>query len=252
MVGLLLEDDPSAALLHAQAAKSRAGRLMVVREAVAETAYAVEDFRAALAEYQVLRRMTNDDNYLPVMADCQRAMGRPTAALELLAQADTARLNNDQRVEAVLVASGARRELGQSDEAQRLLQSGVKDRIGGKPGQARLRFALASALEEAGDAAGARQWYESASELEPDGDAAKRLAVLDGLPVPSDDEDDGSGEFVVAELMDDADDDGDDDYEDDDDDDGEDDFDDEDADDAEDEDDEDAEDDDDDLEDPDE
>ena len=205
MVGLLLEDDPSAAMLHANAAKSRAGRLMVVREAVAEAAYAVEDFRAALAEYQVLRRMTNDDNYLPVMADCQRAMGRPTAALELLAQADTTRLNNDQLVESVLVASGARLELGQVDEAHRLLQSAIKDGFGGKTGQARLRFAYASALESAGDNAGAREWFESAAELDPNGDAAKRLAVLDGLPVSDDDEDDGSGEFVVAELVDDED-----------------------------------------------
>jgi len=162
----------------------------------------------------VLRRMTNDDNYLPVMADCQRAMGRPSAALELLAQADTKRLNTDQQVEAVLVASGARLELGQVDEAHRLLQAAINDGTGGKAGQARLRFAFASALETAGDTAGAREWFESAAGLDPNGDAAKHLAVLDGLPVPDDDEDDGSGEFVVAELADDEDDDDEDDEED--------------------------------------
>jgi len=201
MVGLLLNDDPSAAMLHAKAAKARAGRLMVVREAIAEASYAVEDFRAALAEYQVLRRMTGDDNYLPVMADCQRALGRPSAAIELLAQADTSRLSPDQRIEALLVTSGARIELGQIDEARRLLEKAVKSRVGGATGQARLRFALASVLESAGDLTGARQWYESSAEIDPgDGfDARNKLAVMDGLP-PLDEEDDGSGEFEVVEL----------------------------------------------------
>jgi len=204
MVGLLLEDDPSAAMLHAKAAKARAGRLMVVREAVAEAAYAVEDYRVALAEYQVLRRMTGDDNYLPVMADCQRALGKPAAAIELLAQADTRRMSSEQRIEAVLVASGARLELGQIDEARRVLQKAIKDRLGGPSGQARLRFALASAMEKAGDVTGAREWYESCLEIDPAGglDARNRLRALDGLPPLADDEDDGSGEFVVAELAD--------------------------------------------------
>ena len=199
MVGILLEDDPSAAMLHAQAAKARAGRLMVVREAVAEAAYAVEDFRAALAEYQVLRRMTGDDNYVPVMADCQRALGKPSTAIELLAQADTSRMTVEQQVEAVLVTAGARLEMQQDDEARRVLLAAINSELGGQAGQARLRFALAAAMEKAGDQAGAREWYESSASLDPEGDAANRLAVLDGRASPDDEEDDGSGEFEVVE-----------------------------------------------------
>jgi hypothetical protein len=43
MVGQLMDVDPAAALAHAQAAKRRGGRLQVVREAVAESAYAAGD-----------------------------------------------------------------------------------------------------------------------------------------------------------------------------------------------------------------
>jgi len=88
---------------------------------MAEAAYAADEYRLALAEYQALRRMTDDDNYLPVMADCQRAMGKPTAAIEMLSRANLAQLTTEQQVEALLVMAGARQDLGQHDEALRLL-----------------------------------------------------------------------------------------------------------------------------------
>ena len=190
MAGLLVDEDPAAALQHAQAAKRRAVRLPVVREAMAETAYAAEDYRLALAEYQVLYRLTDDDNYLPVMADCQRALGKPAAALELLGRADSAHLTPEQRVEAVLVAAGARQDLDQSDEAQRLLRSAIAGRRGGRAGQARLRYAYGELLSEAGETDQAREWFASAAELDPENetDARRRLAQLDGQPVDEEDE----------------------------------------------------------------
>lgn len=209
MVGMLLDKDPALALRHAKAAKKRAGRLQVVREAMAEAAYAAEDFRTALAEYQVLRRMSGNDNFLPVMADCQRAAGKPMAALELLGQADLSRLSPEQRVEAVLVAAGARQDLGQAQEAQRLLQSAIENRQIGAVGQSRLRYALAALLESGGDKTGARQWYESSADADPASaaDAKRRLAMLDGLPVPDEDEDDDEDDFAIDEVWDDDDDD---------------------------------------------
>ena len=167
--GALLDDDPAAALAHTQAAKKRGGRLQVVREALAEAAYAAEDYKVAAAEYQALRRMTNNDDYVPVLADCQRALGKPAAALELLGAVDPARLSADQRIEAVLVAAGARQDLGQSEEAQRLLRSAIASRRGGRSGQARLRYAYAAALTAAGAVADAASWFESAAEFDPSG-----------------------------------------------------------------------------------
>jgi len=205
MVGLLLDDDPALALRHARAAKQRAGRLQVVRETMAEAAYAAEDYRTALAEYQALRRMTGDDNLLPVMADCLRAVGKPMAALELLGQADLSKCSPEQRVEAVLVAAGARQDLGQPDESRRLLQSAIANQRIGVTGQARLRYAYAALLESVGDEAGAHQWFESSADIDPAGgaDAKRRLAMLDGLPLPDEDEEDDEDDFIVEEVWDD-------------------------------------------------
>jgi len=202
MAALLVDDDPATALKHALAAKRRAGRLQLVREAVAEAAYAAEDFRLAASEYQALRRMTGDENVVPVLADCQRALGKPAAALELLADADMSKMNSDQRIEAVIVAAGARQELGQMDEAQRLLRDAIASRRGGRIGQARLRYAYAAVLEASGDSTAARNWFVAASELDQTtaADAQRRVDMLDGLPV-SDEVTDPEDDFAVDEEL---------------------------------------------------
>ena len=52
-------------------------------EAAAETAYAAGRYDIALSEFRALRRMTGSSDYLPVMADCERALGRPHNAIKL-------------------------------------------------------------------------------------------------------------------------------------------------------------------------
>ena len=78
---------PSSAYAHAEAARRRAARLPIVREAAAETAYAAGHYDVALSEFRALRRMTGSHDYLPVMADCERALGRPHNALKLAKEA---------------------------------------------------------------------------------------------------------------------------------------------------------------------
>jgi len=200
MVGQLIDSDPALALAHAQAAKRRGGRLQVVREAVAESAYAAGEYKLAHGEYQALYRMTSDANFVPVMADCQRAMGRPAAAIELLSGVDPATLNSDQRVEAVLVAAGARQDLGQAEEAQRLLRTAISSRRGGRIGQARLRFMYASMLEAAGQVEASHTWYEASAELDPAGDGRRRLDELSGKPVGDDIIDPGEDVIIDEEV----------------------------------------------------
>ena len=77
VAGQLVDDDPELAYAHAEAARRRAARLPIVREAAAETAYAAGRYDVALSEFRALRRMTGSPDYLPVMADCERALGRP-------------------------------------------------------------------------------------------------------------------------------------------------------------------------------
>ena len=58
VAGQLIEDDPELAYAHAEAARRRAARLPIVREAAAETAYAAGRYAVALSEFRALRRMT--------------------------------------------------------------------------------------------------------------------------------------------------------------------------------------------------
>ena len=87
MAGQLIDRTRSSAYAHAEAARRRAARLPIVREAAAETAYAAGHYDVALSEFRALRRMTGTPDYLPVMADCERALGRPHNALKLAKEA---------------------------------------------------------------------------------------------------------------------------------------------------------------------
>ena len=150
VAGALIDEDPELALAHAEAAKRRAARLPIVREAVAETAYASGRFDVALQEFRALRRMTGTQDYLPVMADCERALGRPQTALKLAKESHRYDLDPALQIEMIIVESGARADLGQHPEALRVLAAAV-ERFGQggeklKTARGRLFYAYGEAL----------------------------------------------------------------------------------------------------------
>lgn len=160
----------------------------MVREAAAETAYASGRYEIALREFRAIRRMNGGDDLLPVLADCERALGRHRDALDLLATLDPRTKNLGLRIECLLVEAGIRNDLGQRGEALRLLKSAISHRIGPRQGQARLRYAYADLLEADGQVTAAREWFDAASRLDPDGllDVSDRIAILDGVTLPED------------------------------------------------------------------
>ncbi len=81
--GILVDDDPETAYRHTLAARARAPRLAVVREATGEAAYAAGHYAEALAELRAAKRMNGAAAYLPIMADCHRALGNPEQAIKL-------------------------------------------------------------------------------------------------------------------------------------------------------------------------
>lgn len=183
MSARLLEEDPELSLEHAKAAVSRGGRLAVVREVAGIAAYRAGEYADALAQFRAARRISGVDTYWPVMADCERGLGRPERALTMAGAPEVDRLDRAGKVEMRIVASGARRDLGQLDAAIVTLQCpelGATDRTSWS---ARLKFAYADTLLAADRADEARTWFERASQadLDDETDAAERLAELDGL-----------------------------------------------------------------------
>lgn len=179
--GEAFEDDPQLAYRHAEAARRRAARLPIVREAAAEAAYAAGEYTAALREYRALRRMSGSDDYIPVIADCERAAGKPRAALELIRDTDASKLSPLQQVELLLVEAGARNDMGQPGEAIRLLESAIsREKRWPAYGQARLRFAYAELLVAAGQSDKAIEWLEAAKRFDPEDELGlvERIAEL--------------------------------------------------------------------------
>lgn len=180
--GLVIDDDPQAARAHAEAARRLAGRVAVVREACALTAYACGDYETALAELRAFRRLSGDQRHLPLMADCERGLGRPERALEIANSPEAAQLAADVARELRIVVAGARTDLGQHDAALAHLQGDPAldgAAPGGDPSVTRLRYAYADVLERAGRDEEAREWFARVATEDPhhETDAAERSAA---------------------------------------------------------------------------
>jgi tetratricopeptide (TPR) repeat protein len=175
--GRLVDEDPEAALEHARAARATAGRIGVVREAVGVAAYHAGEWAEALAEFRAARRLTGDPAYLPVIADCERALGRPERALDVARSAEVARLPDEQRVEMRIVEAGARRDLGELDAALLTLEAAGLDRSRVEPWSPRLWYAYADTLLAAGRTDEAYDWFAATVTIDEDGltDASDRL-----------------------------------------------------------------------------
>ncbi|MCX5335215.1 tetratricopeptide repeat protein [Streptomyces sp. NBC_00140] len=183
MVARLIDEDPEGAYAYAKIALRLASRVAAVREAAGFAAYANQKYSEALAEFRAARRMTGGAELWPIMADCERGLGRPEKALEMAGAPDVNKLDKAGQVEMRLVAAGARRDLGQLDAAIVTLQSPELASNSVQPWTARLRYAYADALLAAGREDEAREWFAKAVESDKDGstDASDRLAEMDGV-----------------------------------------------------------------------
>ena len=170
MAGRLIDTDPELAYEHAQAAVRRAGRVDVAREAAGLTAYRTGRYAEALRELRTVRRLNGSSEHLPIMADCERGLGRPERALALASSDEAATLDDVGRTELAIVVSGARVDLGELDAALAALDQvpavGTQGELGARVLQAR-----ASVLEVAGRT-------EEAAELLAGIDASLLAAAL--------------------------------------------------------------------------
>ncbi|MFD4031034.1 hypothetical protein ACFWVP_10965 [Streptomyces sp. NPDC058637] len=183
MVARLIDEDPDQAYAYSRIALRLASRVAAVREAAGFAAYATQKYAEALAEFRASRRMTGSVDLWPVMADCERGLGRPERAMDMAGEPEVQKLDKAGQVEMRLVAAGARRDMGQIDAAIVTLQSPELASSAVHSWTPRLRYAYADALLEAGREDEAREWFGKALEADKDGatDASDRLAELDGV-----------------------------------------------------------------------
>ena len=181
MAGILIDDDPELARQHTDVARRLAARVAVVREASALTAYACGDFDAALQELRAYRRISGDQQHLPLMADCERGLDRPERALEIAASPEARALPADVARELRIVVAGARCDLGQPEAALALLGSdpALRSRGAGPADRSvlRLRYAYADVLEQLGRTPEAAECFAQVAAADTGGvtDAAGRL-----------------------------------------------------------------------------
>ncbi|MFH7598492.1 tetratricopeptide repeat protein [Streptomyces racemochromogenes] len=192
MVARLIDEDPEQAYAYSRIALRLASRVAAVREAAGFAAYATQKYSEALAEFRAAKRMTGSVELWPVMADCERGLGRPERALSMAGEPEVQKLDKAGQVEMRLVAAGARRDMGELDAAIVTLQSPELASNAVHPWTARLRYAYADALLAAGREDEAREWFAKTLEADKDGatDASDRLAEIDGV------------EFVDAAVLD--------------------------------------------------
>ncbi|WP_327311256.1 tetratricopeptide repeat protein [Streptomyces sp. NBC_01243] len=183
MVARLIDEDPEQAYAYSRIALRLASRVAAVREAAGFAAYATQKYSEALAEFRAAKRMTGSVELWPVMADCERGLGRPERAMAMAGEPEVQKLDKAGQVEMRLVAAGARRDMGQLDAAIVTLQSSELASNAVHPWTARLRYAYADALLAAGREDEAREWFGKALEADKDGstDASDRLAEMDGV-----------------------------------------------------------------------
>ncbi len=160
MVARLIESNPKLAHEHAVSAARRAGRIGVVRETLAITAYSIGDFALALRELRTYRRISGKDDQLPLMVDSERGLERPDRALALGRSVPRATLPVEVQVLLAIAMSGARLDLGQPEAALTELEIPQLDPNTAFSWSPALFDAYATVLEELGRDDEAELWWQ--------------------------------------------------------------------------------------------
>jgi hypothetical protein len=201
MVSRLIEEDPELAHRHALAASRRAGRIAIVRETLAITAYETGDFALALRELRTYRRISGKNDQLPLMVDSERGVGRPDRALEVGRSVDRSELPNDVQAALAIAMSGARLDLGQTEAALAELEIPQLDRARAFSYSPALFDAYATVLEDLGRTSDAAEWRTLADRArEALGQVDEDVVVVDEEELEFDVSNDDGTDTVSADV----------------------------------------------------
>lgn len=148
--------------------KTKAPRSIYVREMLGLAYYHLERYREAAREFAAYRRMSDRRDRDPELADCERALGRPEKAVEILADISAQDVTDEILTEGLIVAAGALLELDRPADAVSTLERGPLRPKSVEPHHLRLWYALADALEAAGRRADSRAWWDAIYAEDPE------------------------------------------------------------------------------------
>lgn len=151
MTQRLLETDPEVAYAHARYAASHAGRIAIVREAAGISAYVAGLYSEALRELRAARRLSGMDTmYRAMEVDCERALGRPDAALRSAQNALQLDLEDDERAELAIVVTGIYHDQGNDELALITIEDAIRKAPKDTETLRRLHSVRADRLEDLG------------------------------------------------------------------------------------------------------
>lgn len=178
----LVDVDSHEAFLHAKFAARRGGRIGSVRETYGVVAYQAGEYATALRELRTALRITGRSDLLPMIADCERGLGRPERAFDIAASPEAEKLDLNGTIEMMIVVAGAYADTGDISTALSTLEiPALRQKVDGA-WHVRLWVAYADLLERAGRDDEARRWLSLAADADTEQitDAGRRM----GRPAP--------------------------------------------------------------------
>jgi hypothetical protein len=106
--------------------------------------------------------MTGNNDFVAIMADCERGLGRPEKAIEFLKSIPASQMSPETTIEALIVSAGARADMGQVDAALLMLNIGALTSLPPGDLRARMQEAYSVLLEQAGRAGEVQKWRSRA------------------------------------------------------------------------------------------
>lgn len=151
-----------------------------VRELYGLTLYRLGRWKEALRQMNAFVELTGSVDQHPVIADCERALGRHARVEELWAELRRAGAGSDVLAEGRLVMAGSLADRGRLADAIALLEPTVQRQVRKPvPRHVRQWYALADLYERSGDLPRARELFRRVVDSDAElSDALERLANL--------------------------------------------------------------------------
>jgi tetratricopeptide (TPR) repeat protein len=149
-IELLDRDDAVGSIAEAEKVKRLAPRSAAVREVLGLGYYTAGRWRDAVGELKAYRRISGRADQNHIIADSLRGLGRPNEVVPLAEEELRAKVSNEAKAEAVVVAASALADAGRFSEALAFLGRARTTDDVSEPYTLRLWYVRGDILERAG------------------------------------------------------------------------------------------------------